>query len=218
MSNDDTSPSTSPTSTSSARRASFSPAGQAWSGLFGRSPTKPTAGPPPAFPSPIASAAANVQSRRRMSISTLGLSGNSPPQTSPFTAGASRRESTSSGSTNTFDESVIEEGDNTSPTTPLARRMSFGAKALRDRAGGMNGEGFNWADSFHSRAQRAATISVPSVTAASSSSTVPQQRAASVNPAATTAPKAPPPQEMPKAAKVPDPFQERILKGDFYMD
>ena len=81
-----------------------------------------------------------------------------------------------------------------------------------------SGEGFNWADSFHSRAQRAANVSVPSVTTttAASSSTVPQQRAPSVN--TTTTPTAPPPQEVPKAPKVPDPFQERILKGDFYMD
>ena len=78
-----------------------------------------------------------------MSVSTLGLSGNSPPQASPFMAGASRRGSISSAGTGSayVDESVIEEGD-ASPTTPIARRMSFGARALRDRAGG-TGMGMN---------------------------------------------------------------------------
>ncbi len=127
------------------RRASYSP-GQPFTTLFGRSPTNSAPKPPTgtaAFPGPIATAAAAAQAhkQRRMSISTLGLSGCSPTQTSPFGgSGASRRESMSSASTAgsspaaVVDENAIEEGDapGPSPTTPFARRMSFGAKALRD--------------------------------------------------------------------------------------
>ena len=261
---------TSPHSPAHNRRASFSP-GQPLAGFFGRSPSRATA--TSAFPGPITTAAANAQSRRRMSISTLGLSGNSPTQTSPFASAASRRASISSAGTGStyLDESVIEEGDGpvVSPTTPLARRMSFGAKALREvrtgvgsgmgnngrlstgstisnprrlsslsssttfpsstnkdsqsqqprsnvRSGRYSGDGFNWSDSFRSRAERAATVSVPlaatTASSATAASTLPRHRAESVN----TAPA--PMNEVPKAPMVPDAFQERLLKGDFYMD
>ena len=61
-----------------------------------------------------------------------------------------------------------------------------------------------------SRAQRSSSItSVPNAPAAPVRD---HQRAASVAVAE------PPVKEMPKAPKAPDHFQERILKGDFYMD
>lgn len=133
MSNDNSSPV--PVSPS-ARRASFSP-GQKLSELFGRSPTSNGNGPP-VYPSPIATAAANVQAqqRRRMSVTSLGLSG-SPTQASAFTSVRARQGSISSGTspTTSMDESAVEEGDamlSGSPTSPFARRMSFGARALRD--------------------------------------------------------------------------------------
>ena len=248
----------SPPATPSTRRASFAP-GQRLSQLLGLSPgDNATAGTPP-YPGPIAAAAANAQAsqRRRMSISTLGLSG-SPTQTSPFGSFRGRQESISSNGSGSaaVEESAIEDGDagpNQTPSTPFGRRMSFGARALRDvRAGSGNvngrpsinsapsppnngrglssspiteeespkkvsntsarriGEGFNWSDQLRSRAQRSSSITSPAIP-----STAPNQehvRAASV------AAMEPPVKEIPKASKAPDHFQERILKGDFYMD
>lgn len=95
------------------------------------------------FPNPITTAAAaNAQSnRRRMSITTLGLSG-SPTQTSPFSSFAGRRESLSSSESY---EDAVDDNDASpanNPTSPFARRVSFGAQALRDvRGGGGNGTG-----------------------------------------------------------------------------
>jgi hypothetical protein len=93
-----------------------------------------------------------------MSIGTLGLGGGSPTAGSPFTAFAKQRRTSAatssvSGSSefrNNFSEepAVLEESD--SPTVPLnppgspslARRMSFGAQALRDvKQGGSPGGG-----------------------------------------------------------------------------
>ncbi len=139
MSNNENSPPPTPTGTTN-RRASFSP-GQKLSELFGRSP--PNGNGSSAYPGPIATAAANAQAqqRRRTSIASLGLAG-SPTQTSAFTNMKNRQSSFGSGSSpsTSINENAIEEGDaepNISPTSPFARRMSFGAKALRDvRTGG----------------------------------------------------------------------------------
>ncbi|KAL2010121.1 hypothetical protein VTN00DRAFT_5928 [Thermoascus crustaceus] len=131
------------------RRASLTP-GASFAELFSRSGSSganvgnPTA--PPPFPSPIATVAANQ--RRRVSITTLGLSG-SPSQTSPFGNPSMRRGSLSSSmgsSATNFEEAVIEENENTppnnTPVSPFARRVSFGAQALRDvRGGGTTGNG-----------------------------------------------------------------------------
>ncbi|MCJ1356424.1 MAG: hypothetical protein MMC33_006419 [Icmadophila ericetorum] len=234
MSNEN-SPPTSPT----ARRASFAP-GQKLSDLFSRSPgsSSGAAGIPP-YPGSIAAAAA-TQQRRRMSISTLGLSG-SPTQTSPFTARPRQESTSSSGSaagSSPFDESAIEDGDAPpTPSTPFARRMSFGAKALREVKGGSNyngrgnlpssghasrpsqklsnipdstpGDGFNWSDQLMSRAQRSSSITA----APPNSIQAPAQPARAQSIAVPS-----PAKEPAKPAKVPDHFQERILKGDFYMD
>ncbi|KAI9717301.1 MAG: hypothetical protein M1812_004828 [Candelaria pacifica] len=253
----DNSPPASPPSPNHSRRASFSP-GQPFSDMFGRASTNSGAanGTSP-YPGPISVAAANAQAaqrQRRMSVSTLGLSGNSPTQSSPFGNGRSRRDSVSSsnsGSTG-IDESAVEEGDAvTSPITPFGRRMSFGARALRDaRAGNGNangrastlasspttkgrglssftstrppsgtisdndtrrsGEGFNWSEALRSRAERTSISFPPNTNAPPAQSQ--HQRAQTV----TTMEQ--PAKEMPKASKAPDHFQERILKGDFYMD
>ena len=69
------------------------------------------------------------------------------------------------------------------------------------------GEGFNWSDQLRSRAQRSASITSPP--SASAAPIQDQTRAASLAVA---------PKEAPKVSKAPDHFQERILKGDFYMD
>ncbi|KAK3335761.1 hypothetical protein B0T19DRAFT_17600 [Cercophora scortea] len=85
------------------------------------------------FPGPLTTAALNEQ-RRRLSISTLGLSGTSPTSTTPF---AARRASLSTNS-DSIDENAVEEDDavRTAPTTPFTRRMSFGAQAMRGMRGG----------------------------------------------------------------------------------
>ncbi|KAI9848723.1 MAG: hypothetical protein M1837_006810 [Sclerophora amabilis] len=237
----------------SARRPSFSP-GQSLSNIFSRSPSSNNGNQSnqngtSAFPSAIASAAANAQSRRRMSITTLGLSGSPPGQTSPFGSANSRPASISSAGTTSasLDESVIEEGEapNNTPTTPFARRMSFGARALRDVRQGNNGnnsngrsststsnsidhsasspinkgrgrgnEGFNWSENLRSRAERTSSISMgatqPTYANNSPTNQPNHHRAKTVAMAPT--------QEAPREAKAPDHFQERILKGDFYMD
>lgn len=217
MSNNENSPPPTPTATSN-RRASFSP-GQKLSELFGRSP--PNGNGTSAHPGPIATAAANAQAqhRRRTSIASLGIAG-SPTQTSAFANMRNRQSSFGSGSSpsTSINESAVEEGEaelNASPTSQIARRMSFGAKALRDvRTGGTgnaNGEGFNWSEQIKNRAERSASINsqAPPAPATGPSN---HQKAASVS--ATEQPI----KEMPKSPRKPDHFQERILKGDFYMD
>ena len=67
-----------------------------------------------------------------MSITSLGLSG-SPTQSSTFSQARARQDSLSSGGS--IDENAVDDSEvapNGSPTSPFARRMSFGARALRD--------------------------------------------------------------------------------------
>ncbi|GIZ49251.1 hypothetical protein CKM354_001228300 [Cercospora kikuchii] len=220
---------------------------------------------------PITSAAAQAQ-RRRLSLTTLGLSG-SPGQASPFGSYNSRRDSYGTAGSDSIDESAIEEDDGKSPlptpATPFARRMSFGAKALRDvrtgnaangggggsppngtskpstitendapptsttnprthkangsissrTAKGPGNEGFNWSDNFRSRAERTSSIAGGTLFGNNNAGPCPpaglkHDRSKSV------AVMEPPAREMPKPKEQvrPDHFQERILKGDFYMD
>ncbi|RNJ59706.1 hypothetical protein D7B24_001428 [Verticillium nonalfalfae] len=211
--------------------------------------------------------------RRRLSVATtgIGLAGTSPTNPSPFTG--FRRGSMSTNS-DSFDENAIDEEEvvRAPPTTPFARRMSFGAPAMRNvRPGGgspsapngnhpsastsvpsnaplhqmstMSGrrssvnprvpstrtdQGFNWSEQLKSRAESSVQGPRPSFSFGSTASTSPPRgngsamhdRAKSVSDmpappaqAAAMKPKAPEPQR-----KKPDAFQERILKGDFYMD
>ena len=239
---------------SSARRASFSQ-GQKFSDIFGRSPTGMNSGTT-TYPSPIATAAANAQ-RRRTSVSALGLNGS--PTSAPLASSRNRTESWSSGGTNSIDENAIEEGDappNTSPSSPFARRLSFGAKAYQEarlRASNDNGksasdspssstpqgrglsssqkspsdyakrlsnqfnqrsgEGFKWSEQLRSRAERSSSITSPITTTPGVSPREPPK-------SSTTATSQPPvqPQPVKWERPKPDAFQERILKGDFYMD
>lgn len=73
------------------------------------------------------------------------------------------------------------------------------------------GEGFNWSEQIKNRAERSASISsqVPPAPAMGPTS---NQKAASMSAAEQ------PIKEIPKSPRKPDHFQERILKGDFYMD
>lgn len=75
-------------------------------------------------------------------------------------------------------------------------------------------EGFNWSDNFRSRAERT-SIAGPSGGGLPIGGGSNHARAKSV-----TTMEPPPAAEMPKPKpqKRPDHFQERILKGDFYMD
>jgi hypothetical protein len=81
---------------------------------------------------------------------------------------------------------------------------------------GQSSEGFNWSDNFRSRAERTASIAGGAGLAGPPPppAYLQQSRAKSVatmEPPATAMPK-------PKEQVRPDHFQERILKGDFYMD
>ena len=258
-----------PTDTSGRpRRGSFTT--QTFNSIFVRSNS--TAGAPTApFPGPISTAASQDQ-RRRMSISTLGLSGTSPTQTTSFAFGG-RRGSVSTDRSDSIDESAIEDDDgpgrSSNPTTPFARRMSFGAQALRARSnnGGSPGTsgrapsyttssslptipagprsrgdispkaqastqskprtasdfpsarpgegGFNLSEQLRSRAQSSVSQSQrPNF----SSAMKPSDRAMSVSEMPKPPTAAPAPVVARQQRQKPDAFQERILKGDFYMD
>ncbi|KAL6706908.1 hypothetical protein ACN47E_005051 [Coniothyrium glycines] len=201
------------------RRASI--AGQTFVDLFGRSNSYVGQQIGTQSSGPITTAALNAQ-RRRLSLTTIGLSA-SPGQTSPFTGPRTRTESISSANSGSVDESPFEDdfapstsAPGSNPATPFARRLSFGARALRDvrqsngSVGNPNGEGYNFAENLRSRAERGSISGPPTGLLSPNGHT--HQRAKSVTIME------PPAREMPKQAKVPDAMQERILKGDFYMD
>jgi len=203
-----------------ARRGSFTT--QTFNNIFGRSNS--TSGAPIApFPGPITTAAAQDQ-RRRMSISTLGLSGTSPTQSAPFAFGG-RRGSVSTDRSDSIDESAIDDDDGpgrSAPTTPFARRMSFGG-ALRGpgRSPGTAGEGFSWSEQIRSRAESSVSQSQrPSFSTSANAPKIAQshERTKSVSEMPTPPMAVPPPAPARPERKKPDAFQERILKGDFYMD
>jgi hypothetical protein len=268
-----------------ARRGSFTT--QTFNNIFGRSNS--TSGPTSPFPGPITTAAAQDQ-RRRMSITTLGLSGTSPNQSAPFTFGG-RRGSVSTANSDSIDESAIDDDDSpgrSNPTTPFARRMSFGAQALRTvRTSGSPGStgrapsyptttslptipagprssrsvakdgavtppkaqnhqastqskprtasdmpvsarpgeggGFNWSEQLRSRAE--SSVSQTQRPSFSNSPSTPKttqmpmhERAKSVSEMSAPPTAVPAPAPVRPQPRKPDAFQERILKGDFYMD
>lgn len=197
MSNDPTSPISVPQADNRRRRGSIAD-------IFSK-PSNP----------PNAQSANQQSNQRRLSITTLGLSG-SPTQTSPFSGNRNFRRgslSSSMGSNVPAEDALEEEqATGTSPNSQFGRRVSFGAQALRDaRAGSIgNGEGFNWSEALRSRAERAPSLGGPvSPQAAQRSSG--HQRAASI------ASMEQPSREMPRQPKQnkPDFFQEKILRGDF---
>lgn len=84
--------------------------------------------------------------RRRLSITTLGLSGTSPTNGAPFSG--IRRGSISTSNSDLIEENAVDDDDlasaRTAPTTPYTRRMSFGAQAMRNlRAPGGSSPGSN---------------------------------------------------------------------------
>lgn len=293
MSNGSNSPPLHSPGASDRRRASIT--AQTFQDLFGRSNSYVgQQSSAPGVSGPITTAAANAQ-RRRLSLTTIGL-GAAPGQTSPFQNPRTRTESISSANSGSVDESPFEDdyapsnsATSSNPATPFARRLSFGARALRDvrqsngsvgnqngrpsvhkasspptgRGRGLSslsrslpsplsllvgplsprssrsasishiwppiaehvtehsersfddniltspttGEGYNFAENLRSRAERGSMSGPPPMLGSHG-----HQRAKSV------AIMEPPAREMPKQAKVPDAMQERILKGDFYMD
>jgi len=163
-----------------------------------------------------------------MSISTLGLSGTSPTQATSFAFGG-RRGSVSTAGSDSIDENAIDDDDSpgrSAPTTPFARRMSFGAQVLRgattNRSPGTSGEGgFNWSEQLRSRAESSVSQTQrPSFSNSQNPPKTTQTRDRTKSVGEMSAP----PMSVPPSAPVkpvrakPDAFQERILKGDFYMD
>ncbi|KAI1737832.1 hypothetical protein F4680DRAFT_199727 [Xylaria scruposa] len=87
------------------------------------------------------SAAAARDQRRRLSVTTLGLSGASPPSASaPF---GLRRGSISTNNSDSIDENAIEDDEpaKAPATSPFARRTSFGAQAMRNMRTGQTSPG-----------------------------------------------------------------------------
>lgn len=118
------------------RRSSFST--QAFAGLFNR-PNGTSTNPP--FPTPIVTAASQ-DSRRRMSITGVGLSASPTQAFGAF----NRRSSVSTAGSESIDECAVEDDDfsaaRMSASAPFSRRMSFGAQALRSvRTGTSPGNG-----------------------------------------------------------------------------
>lgn len=190
----------------------------------------PSTSPPSAVPT-----SASVPNNRKSMSMALGLSGAGNSPDSPYNAFTRQRRasiSTSSASgspefRNSFDDgAVIEDDDKVGPmTTPpspsFARRLSFGAQALRDvRQGGSSpgnsaGEGFNWSDAMRDKNKRSSISGANPFGANHSRSK------------SFTAPAPQPPKEMPQPARVaspparakkPDHLGERMLRGDFMMD
>jgi hypothetical protein len=204
------------------RRSSITQA--ALSNLFQRGPpSSSTSGPPFSGQSPTIP----DSQRRRLSVTTLGLSGTSSNGAPSL---GIRRGSMSNNSNNSdsIDESAVEDDDfgpRTAPVTPFTRRMSFGGSAMRGyRPGGSPGndqQGFNWSEQLRSRAESNVTGG-PRTSFSMSNS--PPRSAAPIHDRAKSVSDMPAPPAQAAAVKAaparpkPDAFQERILKGDFYMD
>ncbi|KAI4730141.1 hypothetical protein E4T49_02104 [Aureobasidium sp. EXF-10728] len=219
------------------RRSSF--VGQAFSDMFSRSsrPSESSGTSPPAQ-GPITTAAAEA-SRRRLSVSTLGM-GASPNQGSPMSA-RMRGESVSS---STVDESAIDDEPSSATvgnSGPFARRVSFGARALKDMKGGsasvpagrptatvtipeeevVDGEKKTLAPTSSSLGRRegfnwadnmrsrAERGSISGLSASPPTGSWTHARSKSIAVMDT------PVRDNPKPVNVPDQYQERILKGDF---
>ncbi|KAI1469908.1 uncharacterized protein F4812DRAFT_306497 [Daldinia caldariorum] len=174
----------------------------------------------------IMSAAVRDQ-RRRLSVTTIGLSGTSP--NSGNSAFGIRRGSISTNNSDSIDESAIddEESAKIGPNSPFVRRISFGAQAMRTlRTGpgspGTTDSGYNWSEQLRTRAESSVQGHRPTFgphrygspphgsgqhdrSKSVSEMPVPPQQAAAVK------------LKQPERPK-PDHMQERILKGDFYMD
>lgn len=169
--------------------------------------------------------------RRRLSVSTLGLGASPTSSNAPYHF---RRASTSTNS-ESIDECAVEEDDTGSPnsakntpTTPF-RRMSMGGQPRNFRSGSIAADQgqFAWSEQLRSRAESSVSGPRPSFSFANGFGNSPPRgnsMQATDRPKAAAEMPAPPaqslPAQKPKQAerRKPDAFQERILKGDFYMD
>jgi hypothetical protein len=144
------------------RRSSVTSA--ALSSLFQRS-NSTSAGSSGTSGNSLAAAAARDQ-RRRLSVTTLGLSGTGPASAAPF-AGF-RRGSISTNNSDSIDENAVDDEDaaRTAPTTPFVRRMSFGTPAMRSaiRASGGSSPGTSGTHDLSRRSSGGATSRTPPLT------------------------------------------------------
>jgi hypothetical protein len=179
---------------------------------------------------PPAAANMNDAQRRRLSVSTLGLGASPTSSSAPYHF---RRASTSTNS-ESIDECAVDEEDTGSPgsakntpSTPF-RRMSMGGPPRNFRNGSIAADQgqFAWSEQLRNRAESSVSGPKPSFSFANGFGNSPprgnsmqadQPKAAAEMPAPPAqSPPAPRPKQ-PERRK-PDAFQERILKGDFYMD
>jgi hypothetical protein len=166
---------------------------------------------------------------RRLSVTTIGLSGTGPaPATTPFAT--LRRGSISTNGSDSIDENAVEDDETsrTAPTTPFTRRMSFGAQAMRSMrtpggtSPGSNDQVYNWSEQLRSRAESSVSGARPSF--ASTGNGSPPRASSNFHDRAKSISDMPAPPQQAAAVKPkppqrkPDAMQERILKGDFYMD
>ncbi|KAI1828436.1 hypothetical protein F4861DRAFT_297 [Xylaria intraflava] len=228
----------------------------------------------------VSSAAARDQ-HRRLSITTLGLSGASPPSNStPF---GLRRGSVSTNTSDSIDENAIDDDEPAKlpPTSPFARRTSFGAQAMRNMRTGQSSpgsgrpsrpprrtstlppvpsgasslppvsrrmstsqasnalparspsdmisarsdNGYNWTEQLRFRAESSVAGQRPAFGSAAPPAPPAPPRSTPHHDRAKSVSDMPAPPRQPEAVKPkrterpkPDHMQERILKGDFYMD
>lgn len=204
-----------------------------FSNLFQRS-SSTSAGSASVFPPAIS--VSDPAQRRRLSVSTLGIHGTSPTSSnSPYHY---RRASTSTNSNNSepIDECAIEEDEmnyptsaKTAPSTPF-RRMSIGGPPVRGFRNGSiatDQNAFSWSEQLRTRAESSVSGQRPSFSFGNNLSSSPPRGGGAQSPQERMRPaaemQAPPTQaaavkpKQPERRK-PDAFQERILKGDFYMD
>ena len=82
------------------------------------------------------------------------------------------------------------------------------------------GSGFNWSEQLRSRAESSVSQTQRPSFSTSPNGAKPHEKAKSVSEMPTPPMAVPPPAAAPTRtlSKKPDAFQERILKGDFYMD
>ncbi|KAB8337123.1 hypothetical protein FH972_021427 [Carpinus fangiana] len=132
---------------------------------------------------------------------------NSASGTSPVTSGASAN--------------AASKASGSPPSASKSRCESFFLRSLRIHTDlwRLVAEGFNFGDTFRTRAERGSISgSLPSAGPAGSgfgSAHMRKPSQAESQPQVASIPTAPRPVQQPKK---PDHFQERILKGDFYMD
>ncbi|KAI1498340.1 hypothetical protein F5X99DRAFT_326895 [Biscogniauxia marginata] len=125
----------------------------------------------------VTSVAARDQ-RRRLSVTTLGLNGNSPPSTNvPF---GIRRGSISTNNSDAIDESAVEDDEyaKAPPATPFARRLSFGAQAMLNMRTGPTSPGSGGRPAPESRRISSGYSHTPP-TGASSASSAPRRTSTS---------------------------------------